>query len=226
MTALTIISPVANTRSNRNRLSIDLLKKHYDVKVFEVFNVSEVARARNIVATMAWEHVEKVSGLVFWLDADISLLDIETFNLHVECVISTGHPISGAYVTRQDKSNLAHRVTSLVSTTHQLNPGRTVDLVKSYTGLGCLLMNSSTFLKQLHGSPFRNVVVGGKKIREYFVCCPRIEKDVNGEDTMIGEDFDYCRSLGGVFLTTVRGPHGEVISILPYGHTGEVMHLP
>lgn len=225
---ITILSPVAKYRAEQNSKSIQLLAEcgHFDIALVEAFGFSEVARARNHVATRAYAPVKERGGLVLWLDADMVIPSLPAFCIHVEAVLETSAAISGRYVTRQDETKIAasvddddERPLKVLRLPKVLNS--TLTLTPAMTGLGCLLLPSCLFIEQVEKSPYFKKADGTK---EYLVCCPSIIKK-DDHHVMISEDFAYCRTLGGVWLGHVDMPDGNE-TYFDYGHIAErvLMH--
>jgi len=232
-TQLTILSPVAKYRHPKNHKTIETIgtSGHFDVALVEAFGFSEVARARNIVASKAEEHVRNVGGLVFWLDADMVLPNIEVFLLHVACVRASDRAISGRYVVRQDESRIAasrHEFRQRPHEEYDIGSNMKLTLEHALCGMGCLLMTASMFLDQLEAVPTCFRKENGEEFRERLVCCPRIEEHPTSGHVMISEDYDYCRSIeNGTWLAHIS--NGESLnSWLDYGHVAEktLMHSP
>src|SRR5690606_18696172 len=154
MINLHILMPIASHKAPSTERSIAAMdREKYDISVIEVVGYSEVARARNHVATGAAEHV-KVNDLVFWLDSDI-VINPRTFDRHVELVLASrrfglhGLAISGRYVNRRTTNRIAasHDEFELRSPINMDDKG--VVLLPMMVGMGCLMMTGGLFLQQM-----------------------------------------------------------------------------
>ena len=156
-TPLTILSPVAKYRHPQCYTSISMLADSglYDIALVECFGFSEVARARNYVASKGLDIVRARGGLVFWLDADMVIPNIHMFQLHAELALESGKAISGRYVTRQRPDKLAASLDEEEKRTafNFEYKGMKVELTPTLSGLGCLMMPASLFVRQVTASP-------------------------------------------------------------------------
>lgn len=220
------LTPMSSHRHPKQEDSLRVLAScGFDFQLVEVRSVSEVARARNMVATKARHVVEANPGcLVMWLDADMVILSPQTFLAHIRTVQKTGKAISGRYVRRQNTSRVAaaiddaeHRQPIALNDTTRIVPVR--------SGLGCLMMTDKLFLQHLYEVPTGKIIEHGIAHTEYLVCCPRLVQIEDGY-SMLSEDFDYCDTLpGGAWFYEEKLQAG-VYQTLDYGHVTEIVAAP
>jgi hypothetical protein len=227
---ITILSPVGSYRHPNNYTFMNALAGcgHFNVRLFEVFGISEVARARNFVASLGYEHIKKVGGYVFWLDADMALTSLDVFMLHLSVVRLTQKAISGRYVRRQDDSKLAASLdeNEKRGTLKVEGDAFAVTLTPAMTGLGVLLMPAKLFLDHADNSPVCERKEKGIDFREILMCCPTIEQNDSSGFAMVSEDFDYCSKIeGGSWLVEVHLKQSGERVYLDYGHMAERMLL-
>ncbi len=228
---LTILSPVASTRAPENYRSLERIAGcgRYDFDLVEVVGLSEVARARNRCVSQAYNIVKSKGGLVFWWDADMVLMHLETFHLHALLATRLQLAISGRYIVRQEVGRIAASIDEFeerVPFTETVE-GMAVRLDPVLSGMGCLMVPSAIFLESADSSPIAMLKEGGKEIKEYLACCPRIvQNETNKNYAMLSEDYDYCKNHlkkdgkpCGVWLAYVTiGTDAPTVSYLDYGH--------
>ncbi len=235
---ITILMPIAHHMHPTTSRCLDFFCQlvELDIVIIRVSGFSEVARARNRVASSALETVEARGGVVLWLDADMVILNLATLLLHIQLVESTGKAISGRYVQRNNPTKVAACLDPNETRKQFFHPLSEDDSIEAtmnpvQSGMGCLMMPAELFVRQTRAAPSNVTKSGtheGKDLyfREYLVCCPRfIEKE--GQHFMLSEDFDYCSKIeGGAWLAHVR--NGSSWSFLDYGHIAEKVleHAP
>lgn len=242
MIPLTILTPIARARAPQSGHSLEALQASglFDLALVECFGFSEVARARNQVASLAVEPIRARGGLVLWLDADMTF-DVDTLYLHAQVVMHTEKAISGRYIKRQDVTAIAAAreeasTRQPEATSFRLAVGEesvihefTVELEPAMTGMGALMLPAWMFLQQADSVPTCRRKEKGKDFLERIVCCPRVIAHPRHGHVMLSEDFDYCQSLpGGAWLCEVNDLRSGNRSWLDYGHLAEqvVGHAP
>ena len=228
---LTVLSPVARSRHPSNAETLKELAYHWgsSFDLVEVFGFSEVAAARNHVATEAVPIVQRKAGVVLWLDSDM-VADVETVILHAQVVQATDKVISGRAVMRRNPQALAASLYEreerhpTISVLHEKE--MTVRFQPILAGMACLMMTSIVFLDHMQSVPTQTQ---GKKVK-YLATCPRIERHKEMGSVFISEDHAYSIDLmhwGGPWLAEIQKKDGAV-SWLDYGHILEQvgMHAP
>jgi hypothetical protein len=225
MIPLTILMPVAVARAELTDQSIARLLSYgaFDVQLIEERGCSEVARARNRVATKALKPVGKRGGVVLWLDADM-VAEPKTVLLHAQLSMKLGTAISGRAVMRSDPNKVAASLAENEQRTReevQTEYG-TVQLIPILCGMGCLMMPAHLFLEQAERGPWMQRDDG---TREALVCCPRIQEHATKGHVMVSEDHAYGERIpGGAWLAKVT--HANGITWLDYGHVITVPAFP
>ncbi len=228
---LTILSPVARERHHLNLATIQALANsgHFDLRLIECHGFSEVARARNRVATLGEPIIRKHGGLVLWLDADMTA-DVQTVYMHAQAVLHTSLAISGRAVTRQDARRLAastHENETREPKRFGMMAGKVSGKLEPVlAGLACLMMPGEVFLEHSDRAPRER----RKDRTDILLCCPRIEVHPDMGHVFISEDNQYSRELqNGTWMAELEqvnghGSDGNVLTSttwLDYGHVAE-----
>jgi hypothetical protein len=217
MIPLTILMPVAVARHELTDASIARLLSSgmFSVQLIEQRGCSEVARARNLVATKAIKPIEKRGGVVLWLDADM-VAEPKTVLLHAQLAMEFRLAISGRAVMRSDPNKVAASLAENEQRERRTMATEigTVDLIPILCGLGCLMMPAHLFLEQAERSPW---MLRDDGTREALVCCPRIQEHPTKGHVMVSEDHAYGEQIpGGAWLAKLT--HASGSTWLDYGH--------
>jgi hypothetical protein len=225
MIPLTIWMPVAVARAELTDASLARLLTYgaFDVQLIEERGCSEVARARNLVATKAIKPIGRRGGVVLWLDADM-VAEPKTVLLHAQLAMQLDTAISGRAVMRSNPNKVAASIAENESRTareHQTDFG-VVQLTPILCGLGCLMMPAHLFLEQAERSPW---MLRDDGTREALVCCPRIQPHATKGHLMVSEDHAYGEQIpGGAWLAKLT--HASGTTWLDYGHVISVPAFP
>lgn len=190
------------------------------VELIEIYGYSEVSRARNVCATRALLALEDeryggslANTIVFWFDSDMVILSNLLVADHAMLVHKTGVPISGAYVQRKKQNKLAASLDDSRIPTEICN----VLLTPVLSGMGCLMLTANDFAANIIQSKAHRDKEGN--LISYMPCYPWIEKTPGSDNYhMLGEDYTYCRNLGGVWLAEDKQ--------FNYGHICEIIAVP
>lgn len=223
---LLILSPCYSSRHEMNQSSISSLA-HSNlfnrIELVEVYGYSEVSRARNICATRALLALEDKSydgqvenTIVFWFDSDMVILSNLLVADHASLVHKTGVPISGAYVQRKKQNKLAASIDDSRIPTEICG----VLMTPVLAGMGCLMLTAYDFIINITAAKAHKDEEGA--LISYMPCYPSVEPiDLMVSETnyhMLGEDYTYCRNLGGVWIAEDKNFH--------YGHICEIIAAP
>ena len=188
---LHILQPIYNLPERETKDCIDDLAGAFDCRLYQAQGFSDVARARQEVATKAFEHNEISEGdVVLWLDGD-NVIDVDSAKAMVSLCGAEGggFPVLANYVKRNEPSQL-------VGVINQSAPSKFVSNELGFFtlrplsggGMGCLFLPARMFLNQIMASP-----LGGVNSRR-LICSGGI-RYVKGAAHYIGEDVDYYLRL-------------------------------
>lgn len=227
---LTILQPIARSRHPDNDASLNAMSKVCNLNVINVVGMSDVGNARNTVAHRAYDLVRSLGGLVMWFDADMTLSDVHSFQLHMAITKATGKAISGRAIVRGspnqvaasiDENEIRKEITEIIKVGED---AVNLKLTPILCGMACLMMPAEMFIASCDNAPARIV---DNKITERYVCCPAIVPSVETEWEYLGEDHAYGLSIpGGAWLVELE--KDNIRNYLDYGHISEhvLMHSP